>query len=105
MSIVDGWLFLMIGQVALKEACRVLKKGGRIMILEFSHLQNPLMAQFYDRFSFDVIPKIGKLVANDEASYQYLVESIRRFPKQVSSYSSHLLHCSTDGPRKPLIIG
>lgn len=69
-------------QAAIKEAHRVLKKGGRMMILEFSHLNNPLMKQVYDRFSFDVIPKIGKVVANDEASYQYLVESIRRFPKQ-----------------------
>lgn len=68
--------------VAIKEAHRVLKKGGRMMILEFSHLQNPLMKQVYDKFSFEVIPKIGKVVTNDEASYQYLVESIRRFPKQ-----------------------
>lgn len=54
-----------------------------MMILEFSHLQNPLMKQVYDKFSFEVIPKIGKVVTNDEESYQYLVESIRRFPKQV----------------------
>lgn len=70
--------------MAIKEAHRVLKKGGRMMILEFSHLQNPLMKQVYDKFSFEVIPKIGKVVTNDEASYQYLVESIRRFPKQVN---------------------
>lgn len=68
--------------IAIKEAHRVLKKGGRMMILEFSHLQNPLMKQVYDKFSFEVIPKIGKVVTNDEESYQYLVESIRRFPKQ-----------------------
>ncbi len=71
--------------MAIKEAHRVLKKGGRMMILEFSHLQNPLMKQVYDKFSFEVIPKIGKVVTNDEASYQYLVESIRRFPKQVNN--------------------
>lgn len=53
------------------------------MILEFSQVHNPLIAQVYDQFSFHVIPKIGKVVANDEESYQYLVESIRRFPKQV----------------------
>eukprot|EP01040_Poterioochromonas_malhamensis_P010621 gene10621-11565_t len=68
--------------VAIREAFRVLKKGGRIMILEFSHVPNSLISQVYDQFSFQIIPKIGKMVANDEASYQYLVESIRRFPKQ-----------------------
>jgi ubiquinone/menaquinone biosynthesis C-methylase UbiE len=53
-----------------------------MMILEFSHVNNPLINQAYHQFSFNVIPKIGKVVANDEASYQYLVESIRKFPKQ-----------------------
>lgn len=55
------------------------------MILEFSHLENNIMQQIYDQYSFNVIPKMGELVANDAASYQYLVESIRKFPKQVSS--------------------
>ncbi len=73
--------------MAIREAFRVLKKGGRIMILEFSHVPNSLISQVYDQFSFQIIPKIGKMVANDEASYQYLVESIRRFPKQVCSIS------------------
>jgi ubiquinone/menaquinone biosynthesis C-methylase UbiE len=71
-------------QAALKEAYRVLRSGGRIMILEFSHVQNPLLRQIYDTYSFNVIPRIGGLVANDSESYQYLVESIRRFPTQVS---------------------
>ena len=53
------------------------------MILEFSHVQNPLLKQVYDQYSFNVIPKIGGIVANDSASYQYLVESIRKFPTQV----------------------
>jgi ubiquinone/menaquinone biosynthesis C-methylase UbiE len=73
----------------LKEAYRVLKRGGRLMIMEFSHVENSVLNQFYDQFSFNVIPKIGKVVANDEASYQYLVESIRRFPKQVSGLINH----------------
>ena len=70
-------------QKAIREAYRVLKKGGRMMILEFSHVQNAVLGQAYDQFSFNVIPKMGQLIANDAASYQYLVESIRRFPKQV----------------------
>lgn len=68
--------------IALKEAVRVLRPGGRMMILEFSHLTNPMLQKAYDTYSFNVIPKIGEAVANDAASYQYLVESIRRFPKQ-----------------------
>jgi demethylmenaquinone methyltransferase/2-methoxy-6-polyprenyl-1,4-benzoquinol methylase len=67
---------------ALKEAYRVLKPGGRFMCLEFSHVTLPLLAKIYDAYSFSVIPTLGKLVANDRESYQYLVESIRRFPKQ-----------------------
>ena len=53
------------------------------MILEFSHVQNPILRQLYDTYSFNVIPRIGGIVANDSESYQYLVESIRRFPTQV----------------------
>lgn len=68
---------------ALCEAHRVLKRGGRFMCLEFSQVSLPLLKQIYDMYSFNVIPKIGGLVANDEASYQYLVESIRQFPDQV----------------------
>ncbi|MGC9418903.1 MAG: bifunctional demethylmenaquinone methyltransferase/2-methoxy-6-polyprenyl-1,4-benzoquinol methylase UbiE [Rhodovulum sp.] len=66
----------------LDEAFRVLKPGGRLMILEFSQLPNPAMQWAYDRYSFNVIPVMGQIVANDRDSYQYLVESIRKFPDQ-----------------------
>ena len=69
---------------ALSEAFRVLKPGGRILILEFSKLPNPMMQRAYDLYSFNVIPKIGEIVVGDKDSYQYLVESIRKFPDQVS---------------------
>lgn len=69
-------------QDALNEAYRVLRPGGRLMVLEFSQLPNPLMQKAYDLYSFNVIPKMGELIANDSASYQYLVESIRKFPDQ-----------------------
>lgn len=67
---------------ALKEAYRVLKPGGRFYCLEFSHVENPVMAKIYDQFSYNIIPKIGEMVAKDRDSYQYLVESIRKMPKQ-----------------------
>lgn len=67
---------------ALAEAHRVLRPGGRIMVLEFSQIPNDLMQKAYDLYSFNVIPKMGKLIANDSESYQYLVESIRNFPDQ-----------------------
>ncbi|KAI8909037.1 UbiE/COQ5 methyltransferase [Gorgonomyces haynaldii] len=67
---------------ALQQAYRVIKPGGRFLCLEFSHVENPLLKNAYDLYSFNVIPKLGGVVANDEASYQYLVESIRQFPKQ-----------------------
>lgn len=69
-------------QDALAEAWRVLRPGGRLMVLEFSHLPNPMMQRFYDLYSFNVIPRMGQMIAGDRASYQYLVESIRRFPDQ-----------------------
>lgn len=65
---------------ALLEFHRVLKPGGRFVCLEFSDVENEHVRKIYDAYSFAVIPKIGGLVANDEASYQYLVESIRKFP-------------------------
>ena len=67
---------------ALAEARRVLRPGGRFLCLEFSHVTNPLLAAVYEKYSFNVIPAMGELVASDRASYQYLVESIRKFPKQ-----------------------
>ena len=67
---------------ALSEAYRVLKPGGRLMVLEFSQLPNPGLQKAYDLYSFSVIPRMGQVIANDRDSYQYLVESIRRFPDQ-----------------------
>ena len=69
-------------QEALNEAYRVLKPGGRLMVLEFSQIPNNAMQWVYDRYSFNVIPRMGQMIANDFDSYQYLVESIRRFPDQ-----------------------
>ena len=66
---------------ALREAHRVLKRGGRFYCLEFSTSEWPGFGEVYDRYSEHVIPRIGKAVAKDEDSYRYLVESIRRFPK------------------------
>lgn len=65
---------------ALKEAARVLKPGGRFFCLEFSRVESALLSRAYDAWSFHVIPKLGKAIAGDESSYQYLVESIRKFP-------------------------
>lgn len=67
---------------ALDEACRALKPGGQFLCLEFSKVSTRLLRKIYDQYSFHVIPKIGELVAGDRDSYQYLVESIRLFPKQ-----------------------
>ena len=67
---------------ALAEARRVLRPGGRFLCLEFSHVAVPFLGHCYDRYSFAVLPRLGRLVAGDEAAYRYLVESIRRFPAQ-----------------------
>jgi len=67
---------------ALREAHRCLRKGGRFMCLEFSEVIVPGFKQFYDFYSFNVIPGMGQAIANDKDSYQYLVESIKMFPKQ-----------------------
>ena len=69
-------------QEALNEAFRVLRPGGRLMVLEFSQIPVPLARKAYDFYSFNVIPRMGKLIANDRDSYQYLIESIRKFPNQ-----------------------
>ena len=67
---------------AISEAYRVLKPGGRFLCLEFSEVQVPLLDRLYDFHSFEVIPRLGKLTAGAAEPYQYLVESIRKFPKQ-----------------------
>ena len=67
---------------ALREARRVLKRGGRFMCLEFSKVEVPVLDRIYDLFSFNVIPEMGRLTTGDRDSYQYLVESIRKFPSQ-----------------------
>ncbi|MEM6760880.1 MAG: bifunctional demethylmenaquinone methyltransferase/2-methoxy-6-polyprenyl-1,4-benzoquinol methylase UbiE [Pseudomonadota bacterium] len=69
-------------QDALAEAFRVLRPGGRLMVLEFSQLPNDALQSLYDLYSFNVIPRMGQMIAGDRDSYQYLVESIRRFPDQ-----------------------
>ncbi|MDB4248683.1 bifunctional demethylmenaquinone methyltransferase/2-methoxy-6-polyprenyl-1,4-benzoquinol methylase UbiE [Amylibacter sp.] len=69
-------------QKALNEAYRVLRPGGRLMILEFNQIPNPSMQWAYDKYSFNIIPPMGRIIANDSESYQYLVESIRKFPNQ-----------------------
>ncbi len=66
---------------ALKEMCRVLKPRGRLLVLEFSKVAKPLTAA-YDWYSFQVLPRLGKLVAGDDSSYRYLAESIRMHPGQ-----------------------
>mmetsp|Transcript_34509 Transcript_34509/g.135735 ORF Transcript_34509/g.135735 Transcript_34509/m.135735 type:complete len:167 (+) Transcript_34509:916-1416(+) len=67
---------------ALKQALRVLRRGGRFMMLEFAKVDNPIAEQLYDAYSFNLIPSIGEAVTGDRASYTYLVESIRKFPEQ-----------------------
>lgn len=67
---------------ALKEAHRVLKRGGRLLVLEFSEVQMPILDKVYDAWSFNGIPALGKAIAGDGEPYRYLVESIRKFPRQ-----------------------
>jgi demethylmenaquinone methyltransferase/2-methoxy-6-polyprenyl-1,4-benzoquinol methylase len=67
---------------ALAEARRVLKPGGRFLCLEFSQVVLPVLRRLYDRYSFDILPRIGAMVAGNREAYQYLVESIRKFPPQ-----------------------
>ncbi|MCB1573488.1 MAG: bifunctional demethylmenaquinone methyltransferase/2-methoxy-6-polyprenyl-1,4-benzoquinol methylase UbiE [Xanthomonadales bacterium] len=69
---------------ALAEIHRVLKIGGRALVLEFSSVREPLLKPLYDFHSFSVLPRIGKLIAGDDASYRYLAESIRKHPDQAT---------------------
>jgi len=68
--------------LALRSMLRVLKPGGRLLVLEFSKPQNNLLSRLYDNYSFHVLPVMGRLVAKDSDSYQYLAESIRKHPDQ-----------------------
>jgi len=68
--------------VALREAYRVLKIGGRFLCLEFSEVQVPILDRLYDFHSFEVIPRLGQAIAGEDVPYRYLVESIRKFPNQ-----------------------
>jgi demethylmenaquinone methyltransferase/2-methoxy-6-polyprenyl-1,4-benzoquinol methylase len=67
--------------LALAEAHRVLKHGGRFLCLEFSSVEVPGLDRLYDMFSFNVIPQLGRAITGDAESYRYLVESIRKFPR------------------------
>ena len=69
-------------QLALGEAYRILKPGGRFLCLEFSHVQSKPLARLYDAWSFKLLPAMGQIVVGDASSYRYLVESIRRFPSK-----------------------
>ncbi|AJD39748.1 bifunctional demethylmenaquinone methyltransferase/2-methoxy-6-polyprenyl-1,4-benzoquinol methylase UbiE [Rhizobium sp. SEMIA 4085] len=68
--------------VALSQAYRVLKRGGRLLVLEFSEVDMPLLDKVYEAWSFNAIPRFGKAITGDGEPYQYLVESIRKFPNQ-----------------------
>lgn len=85
-------------QEALKSMCRVLKPGGRLLVLEFSKPVIPLVEKIYDSYSFNAIPRIGKLVTGDEDSYRYLVESIRKHPDQ-ETLKSMMLEAGFDDVR------
>ena len=69
-------------QLALDEIYRVLKPGGRFVCLEFSKVNDDTVRKFYDLWSFKIIPRLGKLITNNEDAYKYLIESIRMFPDQ-----------------------
>lgn len=77
---------------ALSSIYRVLKPGGKLLILEFSHPSAPLFNKIYDLYSFQVIPKLGELITRDRESYQYLVESIRKHPDQ-ETLKAMMLEC------------
>ncbi len=73
--------------MALRSMLRVLKPGGRLLVLEFSKPTSPVLSKLYDSYSFNVLPKLGNLFAKDAGSYQYLAESIRMHPDQLTLQS------------------
>ncbi|WP_077927355.1 bifunctional demethylmenaquinone methyltransferase/2-methoxy-6-polyprenyl-1,4-benzoquinol methylase UbiE [Wohlfahrtiimonas populi] len=75
---------------ALKEMQRVIKPGGRLVVMEFSKTNNPALTKLYDFYSFSALPFMGKIIANDEESYRYLAESIRMHPDQETMKSMML---------------
>ena len=81
-SIAFGLRNVTYKNTALKQMHRVLKKGGSLLVLEFSKVENEMLEKIYDAYSFNLIPKLGQFFANDEDSYQYLAESIRKHPDQ-----------------------
>ena len=89
---------------ALASMCRCLKPGGKVLVLEFSKPTSELMQKLYDSYSFNVIPKMGELIANDRESYQYLVESIRQHPPQ-EELKSMMLEAGFDKVKYHNLIG
>lgn len=81
--------------VALSEAYRVLKPGGRFLCLEFSEVDMPLLDKIYENWSFNAIPRIGQMVTGDGEPYSYLVESIRKFPNQ-SNFAAMITRAGFD---------
>lgn len=90
--------------LALAEAHRVLKRGGRFMCLEFSHVDLPLVDKVYDAYSFAVIPRLGRLFAGDDAPYRYLVESIRTFPNP-GRFAAEIERAGFGEPKVRLLSG
>ena len=91
-------------EMALGEARRVLKPGGRFLCLEFSKVNIPGLDALYDAYSFKLLPRIGALVAGDEQSYRYLAESIRRFPPP-ERFAAMIAEAGLERPRIRLLSG
>ena len=83
----------------------MLKRGGRFYCLEFSTSDWPGFAELYDAYSHNVIPKLGKAVADDEDSYRYLVESIQRFPRSRDVRGDDRPRPASSAPREPILGG